>query len=56
MKFENHKKPCMICEAPSFLRTDKGRPLCPIHFVMYGSTDEATGSIDTKTLSFGTGR
>jgi len=53
MKFENHKKPCIICKAPSFLRTDKGRPLCPIHFIMYGSTDEVTDGADAETSPFG---
>ena len=50
MKFENQKKPCTICKAPSFLRTDGGKPLCPIHFIMHGSNDEVIAGTGTETF------
>ncbi len=50
MRFDNQKKPCTICKVPSFLRTDGGNPLCPIHFIMYGRNDEAMDGTGIETL------
>ena len=50
MKFENQKKPCAICKVPSFLRTDGGKPLCPIHLIMYGSNGEIIEDTGIKAL------
>jgi len=51
MRFDNQKKPCTICKTPSFLRTDGGKPLCPIHFIMYGNSDEVIDGTGTDTLT-----
>ena len=53
MRFENEQKPCAICKAPSFLRTDGGKTLCPIHFIIYAGTDEAIEGTGTGKLALG---